>query len=302
MKDGGFLDHRSCLAERACGRVDDECGFETEEVTRHRREHETQIGMHRRHFDGLHRAREAVFASRGDHDRRGAVRAVVRDLLRDVVGVRATEPDRAHEDQRLGAQVDVLLVLGDVGRDGAVTQLRELDPELVGGDAVETVPDHRPVPARRHVTERDRGDRLALREHLVHRVGQRPQVDEQCMLQGGVEVAELAGQRERQEVAGGDLGVERLRRRDGHFEVAPVGRVENAVGLVDEVAVPPVHDREHRGVPRAREIDRSVGVGRRTALADRDDECVGHVVGETEARRARWQPSPRRAGANPRTA
>ena len=60
------------------------------------------------------RAGEAVFARGGDHDRRGAVRAVVRDLLGDVVGVRALEPDRAHEDQRLGAEVDVLLVFGDV--------------------------------------------------------------------------------------------------------------------------------------------------------------------------------------------
>ena len=127
MKDGGFLDHRSCLAQRTRRGVDDERGFEAEQVPRHRRKHEAQIGMHRRNFDGLGRAREAVFASRGDHDRRGAVGAMVRDLFRDIVGVRTTEPDRADEDQRFGTQVDVLLVLGDVGRDGPVTQLRELD-------------------------------------------------------------------------------------------------------------------------------------------------------------------------------
>ena len=138
--------------------------------------------MDRRHFDGLGRAREAVLAPGGDHNRRGAVRAVVRDLLRDVVGIGAAEPDRAHEDQRLGAQVDVLLVLGDVGGDRPVTQLRELDAELVRGDPVEAVPDDGPVPARRDVTERDRRDRLALGEHLLHRIGKRAEVDEELVL------------------------------------------------------------------------------------------------------------------------
>ena len=40
----------------------------------------------------------------------------------------------------------------------------------------------------------------------------------------------------REEEPGGDLGVERLGGRDAHLHVAPVGRVEDAVGLVGEVA------------------------------------------------------------------
>ena len=102
--------------------------------------------MHRRHLDRLGRAREPILATSGDHNRCRAVRAVVRDLLRDVVDVGPTEAHCTHENQRLRAQIDVLLVLGDVGRDRPVAQLRELDAQLVGGDPVEPVADDGPVP------------------------------------------------------------------------------------------------------------------------------------------------------------
>ena len=75
-----------------------------------------------------------------------------------------------------------------------VTELRELDPQLVGGDLVETVADHRPVAARRNVTVRDGGDRLPLREHVVHRVGERRAGRRAARADRvGVEVAELVG-------------------------------------------------------------------------------------------------------------
>ena len=56
----------------------------------------------------------------------------------------------------------------------------------------------------------------------------------------------VAGEREREQAPGRDLRVEGLRRRDAHLDVATVGRVEHAVGLVDEVAVAPVDDRDDR--------------------------------------------------------
>ena len=79
---------------------------------------------------------EPLVAVGRDHDRRGLVRAVDRDLLGDVVGVRARQAGRADEDQRLGREVDVLLVLGGVAGDRLVAELGELDAQLLGGDAV----------------------------------------------------------------------------------------------------------------------------------------------------------------------
>ena len=77
------------------------------------------------------RRRNRLVALGGDHDRRGPVGPVDRDLLGDVVGVRPGEPGGADDDQRLGREVDVLLVLGDVAGDRLVAELRELDPQLV---------------------------------------------------------------------------------------------------------------------------------------------------------------------------
>ena len=122
--------------------------------------------------DRLERGEEAGFAVVGDHDRRGLVRAVDRDLLADVVGVRAVQSGRAHDDHRLGREVDVLLVLGDVARDRLVTELRELDPDLLGRDPVDAVADDRPRTARQRVALRGERDRGPPREHLAHRVGQ----------------------------------------------------------------------------------------------------------------------------------
>ena len=44
-----------------------------------------------------------------------------------------------------GGQIDVLLVLGHVARNGLVTQLGQLDADLLGGDAVGAVADHGPI-------------------------------------------------------------------------------------------------------------------------------------------------------------
>ena len=263
--------------------VDDERGLVPEDVAGHRREHEAELPVDGWHVDHLDGTGEALVAHVGDHDRHGTVRAVVRDLLGDVVGVRAVEPGRTHQDERFGAEVDVLLVLRDVSGDGAVTELRELDAQLVGRDAVEPVAHDRPVPPARYVPRRDLRDRAALLEHRLHRVGQLLQPAQQFGRLLAI-ASQLGSECEGEEVSRGDLRVERLRRRHRHLEVAAVRRVEHAVGLVDEVALPAVHDRDHRGTPAAREVDGAVRVGRGAALADRDDEGVRHVVGQSEAR------------------
>ena len=108
------LDRGARLAQRSRRRVDRERGLVAEEVAGHGREHERDVGVHRGHRDGLERGVEPAFAVGGDHDRRRPVGAVDRDLLGHVVGVRPRQPRRAHQDQRLGRQVDVLLVLGGV--------------------------------------------------------------------------------------------------------------------------------------------------------------------------------------------
>ena len=90
--------------------------------------------------------------------------------------------------------------------------------------------------------------------------------------------------REREEEAGRDLGVERLRRRDAHLDVATVRREQHTVGFVDEIALTPVHDGDHERASGAGEIDSTVRVGRGSGLRGRDDERVAHVSREPEAR------------------
>ncbi len=118
-------------------------------------------------------AGEADVAVVGHHDRRRLVRPVDRHLLADVVGGGARQTGGAHEDQRLGGQVDVLLVLGDVAGDRLVAELAELDPHLFGRHVVDTVADDRPVALRRCEPAGGVGDQVAAGEHGAHRVGQR---------------------------------------------------------------------------------------------------------------------------------
>ena len=174
--------------------------------------------------------------------------------------VRPGEPGGAHEDQRLRRQVDVLLVLGDVAGDRLVAELAELDPHLLGGDLVGPVADDRPVPLRRREPPGRVGDRRSRAASTVaHRVGQLAQ-RRRAARGGAASIADAGrlGDRARQQRAGGDLGVERLRRGHAHLDVAAVGRVQHAVGLVGEVAAAAVDDR--RAPPRrGRAADRRCG-------------------------------------------
>ena len=157
------------------------------------------------------------------------------------------------------------------------------------------VADDRPVaPARCEPLRDARRSRRAASSTCSIASGSSRSASQQVVHPVGVGVArELVGDREREQEPGRDLRVERLGRRDAHLHVATVGRVEHAVGLVDEVAVAPVDDREHRCAPGPGEVDGAVGVGGGAALADRDHERVGHVGDAGRSRRARWRAAPR---------
>ena len=107
-----------------------------------------------------------------------------------------------------------------------------------------------------------------------------------------------AAARRRQQEAGRDLRVERLGGRHAHLDVATVGRVEHAVGLVGEVAVAPVDDGDHDRAPRprARSTVRLVSVVVPDWLIG-DDQRVAHVVAQRRSPTARW-----RAAASTRSA
>ena len=182
----------------------------------------------------------------------------------------------------------MLLVLGDVARDRLVTELGELDPQLVRGDPVHAVADDRPRAPRQRVALRGHRDRGAAGEHLPHRVGQLAQARRATRCDASRSASpsapSSAAMPSASRYAGRELRVERLRRRDAHLHVATVGRVEHAVALVDEVALAPVDDRDHGRAARAGEVDRAVRVGGGARLRDRDHDRVAHVVGEPEAR------------------
>src|SRR5688500_10618254 len=109
--------------------------------------------MRFRYLDDLDRRVEPL--PRGcEHDRKRLVGAEVRDLLGRIVGVGSEESRRADEDERLCGEVDVLLVFDGVAGNGLVAELRQLDPQLLGRDALVSAPDDRPVAARKRVTTR----------------------------------------------------------------------------------------------------------------------------------------------------
>ena len=250
----------------------------------HGRQHEGQTGMHRRNLDGCQRRLiGGCGALRGDDHRRRLVGPVDGQLLADIGGGGRGQPGGADQDQRLRRQVDVLLVLGGVAGDRLVGQLRQLDAQLRGGEPVGAVADHRPVAPGGGVGPGGLGDLRPGRQHLLQSGGQVPQPREELVLEPTVAAADLAGDGQRQQEARRHLGVERLGGGDAHLDVAPVRRVEDAVGLHDQVAVAPVDDGQHRRPPGPDQVDGAVGVGGRARLADGHDQRVAHVVVEAEA-------------------
>ena len=104
---------------------------------------------------GEHRrgAGEPLVGVGGDDDGRGLVGLVDGDFLGHVVGRATHQTGRAHEDERLAGEVDVLLVLGDVAGDALVAELAELDAHFLGGHRVGAVADDGPVALRAERTD-----------------------------------------------------------------------------------------------------------------------------------------------------
>src|SRR3989440_4634898 len=247
--------------------------------------------MHRRHLDGGQRRREGG-APGGDHHRRGLVGPVDRQLLADVGGGRRGQAGRADQDERLRRQVDVLLVFGGVAGDRLVGQLRQLDPQLRGGEPVGAVADHGPVAPAGGVGPGGGGDLRPGGKHLLQGGGQVAQAGEELVLEAAgttcavaaLPAPHLLGHGQRQQESRRHLGVEGLGGGDAHLDVAPVGRVEDAVGLLDEIAVAAVGGGGGGAPPRPGPGRGGGGGGGRARLADGDDQRVAHVVVEAEAR------------------
>ena len=157
---------------------------------------------------------------------------------------------------------------------------------FLGRDPVGAVADDRPVAARRRVALRRLGDRGPPREHLAasRREARAAPSSSSWPALAGRRAPSTSAIAQREQEAGRDLRVERLGRRDAHLDVAAVGRVEHAVGLVDEVAVAAVDDRRSppRRVRAARSTVRLVSVVVPDWLIG-DDERVAHVGAQAEA-------------------
>src|SRR5260370_902195 len=72
----------------------------------------------------------AALAFGGDPDRRRPVAPAARARLGPLVGGRTLQLCRAHQHERLGREIDVLLVFGRLQRDRLVTELGCLHPPL----------------------------------------------------------------------------------------------------------------------------------------------------------------------------
>ena len=180
----------------------------------------------------------------------------------------------------------MLLVLGDVAGDRLVAELAQLDPDLLGGHRVGAVADHRPVAARTGRSRRAASaiSRLQGRAPCASRRAAPAARPAARGARWSRAAADRLGDGAGQQRARRHLGVERLGRGHAHLDVAAVGRVEHAVGLVGEVAAAAVDDADHGRAAGPGQVDRAVRVGRGAALADGDDQRVGHVEGR------RWKP------------
>ena len=240
--------------------------------------------------DGVRRVVEAVVPLVAEDDHGGLMGLEDGHILDDIAHDRFRTPRRADEDQRLRRQVDVLFVLHNVGRDGLVAQLAQLDPDLVGGGLVGTAADHRPrgFPDRQPIDGRP--DLVLSFEDPPHHL-RRPLQDGQFAVDGGVgQRAQKLGQAEGQDAARDNLGIKGLGRGHGHLDVPAVARVENAVGLRGDVRLTTVDDGDDGRPPLPRQGHGAVGVRRRPRLGDGDHECGCELILQRKPAQLRGQP------------
>ena len=146
----------------------------TEQVADHRRQQEGQPGVHRWHGHQVMGSDEPRRTGVGHHHGQRLVRPVDGHLLGHVVGRRSHQAGGTHQDQRLRGEVDVLLVLGGVGGDRLVAELRELDPDLAGSHQVGPTAHHGPVAPPRCMPSGDGRHVVAHVQDLGHGVGKDP--------------------------------------------------------------------------------------------------------------------------------
>ena len=84
-----------------------------------------------------------------------------------------------------------------------------------------------------------------------------------------------------------NLRIESLGAGNAHFHVATVGGKQHAISLCRQFAAAAIHDGKNRRAASARQVNRAIGIGSRSALTDRNDQGVGHVELQLKSRQLR---------------
>ena len=153
-------------------------------------------------------------------------------FLGHVVSRRANQSCGTHQDQRLGRQVDVLLVLCGIGRNRFVAKLRQLDPDLPGSHQIGSATHHGPVPASQCVAVGYLGNLSPLSQHLTHSSGQVAQASQHLGTVRSAPGPNRVGHRHGQQHPSYHLGIEGLRGCHAHLHVTTVRRVQHSVGSI----------------------------------------------------------------------
>ncbi|CAB4688189.1 unannotated protein [freshwater metagenome] len=252
-------------------------------MAHHRRQNEGKCAIDRRHSDHLSSSRKTLVALSGNHNRQRLVSAEDGHFFSDIVGRAANQAGRAHDDERLTREVDVLLIFGDIAGDALVAKLAEFDTHFLRGHGIRAVANHGPIPTLRGEPTSGLANLVTQPKYRDKRIRNLTQRREQLMPALRRTKTCRLTDRTCQQRTGSDLRVERLCRGNAHLNVAAVRGIQHAIGLVGEIAVATIHDANHACTATANKIDRAIGVGGCTALAYRHYERVAHVEAHTKA-------------------
>ena len=200
-------------------------------------------------------------------------------VLDDVADDGALGTGGADDDQRLGGEVDVLLVLHKIRGDRLVAQLAELNADFVRRRLVGATAHGGPIGLGGRQTPGRCLNGVAHGQYGAHVVGDPEQFRNLVREKLAGASALDAGHFEAQQGAGDDLGVKCLGGGHAHFDIPAAGGVQHAVHLEGDVRVPPVDDGQGVGASGLDHVHGAVGVGGRARLADGDHQGVGHAPG-----------------------
>ena len=129
----------------------------------------------------------------------------------NVVGRAANQAGRAHDDEWLTREVDVLLIFGDIAGDALVAKLTELDTHFLRRHGIRAVANHCPIPTLRRESASSLANLVAQPKHRHQRIRNLTQRREQLMpALRRTKTCRLAD-RTGQQRTGSDLCVEGLR-------------------------------------------------------------------------------------------